>query len=98
LNDERAATELKGATIEGPFGQNVTLLEFEQTLILWLRKNRNEPTPVNLPPQGEPFSRTQRDINIPEELIKIAKYEPAVIREIFDRLLKQLEQEHLPAE
>jgi len=75
------------------FSDDPILQEFEGPLLLWLRANRKEATPVNLAQQPEPVTRTQRSINLGLALEKIAKHDPAVTRELFSRLLRQLNEE-----
>ena len=83
---------------EDQFGQDPILAEFEQTLILQLRKNRKKAAPANPGAQTEPLTRAEKEINVSVALSQIAKYDPAVIRKIFERLLRDLEQDKLAAE
>ena len=85
------APPLRSMGEEERFGEDPLLQHFEQPLLVWLRKNRQTATSVSLSAQGESFSHPQNDININQALLKIAKYDPRPIQEIFEQLLKQLD-------
>ena len=76
-------------TIDAVFSSNRVLTEFEQDLLLWLRTNRKDPTPTSLGSPNEHFTRMQSAIDISQALNRIAKFDPARTREIFERLVKE---------
>lgn len=80
---ERLAVELK------EFSGVAALNEFEQPLLLLLRKNRQPATPVNLTQQSTPSTRMERDIDIKQGLLRISQYDPAAVRALFERLLQE---------
>ena len=75
--------------IDAVFSSNRVLTEFEQDLLLWLRTNRKDPTPTSLGSPNEHFTRMQSAIDISQALNRIAKFDPARTREIFERLVKE---------